>query len=242
MSKDTQPIRIGTSGWHYAHWKKTFYPESLAEEEWLPYYAERFGAVEINNSFYKLPEETTLAHWRDSVPDDFLFAVKASRYITHMKKLRDPDASTEALFERIGVLDGKLGPVLFQLPPRWKRNAKRLEAFLAALPGTGRFAFEFRDPSWFHEDSYELLRRFGAAFCIYELDGRTSPCETTADFVYLRLHGPGGAYRGLYGSERLSPWHEKISSWSQDGRTVYCFFDNDEAGYAVRDARTLLSL
>lgn len=235
-------IHIGTSGWHYPHWKKKFYPEALPESEWLVHYADHFQTVEINNSFYRLPEAHTLQEWYNAVPPDFLFAIKAGRYITHMKKLHDPEASTQALFERIRVLGKKLGPMLFQLPPRWQRNPDRLERFLQALPSGMQYAFEFRDPSWFHESIAGLLRHCNAAFCIYDLNGRQSPCTLTADFVYVRLHGPGDAYQGCYGKEGLSKWHDKISGWAKDGLEVHCFFDNDDSGYAIQDAQILQSM
>src|SRR5215211_6295706 len=195
---------IGTSGWHYDHWKGPFYPSGLPEAALLEYYADRFGSAEINNSFYRLPEKKTLRRWREAVPEGFLFSVKASRYLTHMKKLKDPLEPLERLLDRVSVLETKLGPVLFQLPPRWRSNPERLQALLEILPENHRYAFEFRDPSWFDGEVYGLLAEHGAAFCVYDLDGRTSPKEVTADFAYVRLHGPDGPYRGRYGAERLA--------------------------------------
>jgi uncharacterized protein YecE (DUF72 family) len=232
-------IRIGTSGWHYDHWVGPFYPDDMKAEDFLAFYAERFTAAEINNSFYQLPSAETLAHWRDTVPDGFLFTAKASRYITHMKKLKDPQASLERFLERIAVLDPKLGPLLFQLPPNWRANVERLEAFLDALPIERRCAVEFRDDSWWNDDVYAALERFGAAFCPFELAGQEAPIEVTADFVYLRLHGPGDAYQGAYDDDRLRPWAERLLAWRAEGRDVWCFFDNDEAGYAAINAARL---
>lgn len=233
-------IHIGTSGWHYAHWVGPFYPEGTKPKEFLPYYAEHFSAAEINNTFYQLPAPETLAQWRDMTPEGFVFACKASRYITHMKKLKDPQESIKRFFEVTEKLGKKLGPVLFQLPPRWHVDVARLEAFLDALPGRCRYTFEFRDESWFDAEVYRALARHNAAFCIYDLAGRRSAIEVTADFVYVRLHGPDGAYRGSYDGRTLSGWVRRFLGWRGEGRDVYCFFDNDEKGYAASDAlRTL---
>jgi uncharacterized protein YecE (DUF72 family) len=235
-------VHVGTSGWNYPHWKGPFYPEDLPQKDWLGYYGERLHTVEINNTFYQLPERSTLKLWKDIVPDDFLFAVKASRYITHMKKLKDPEQSTRRFFERIGALKGKCGPVLFQLPPRWKRNPERLTSFLETLPSEYSYSFEFRDPSWFDSDTYAALEHRQAAFCIYHLAGELSPKEVTADFLYIRLHGPGDAYEGLYDTETLSGWAGAISAWSRQGKSVFCYFDNDQNGYAAENAIELQSM
>ncbi len=232
-------IHIGTSGWHYKHWVGPFYPEGLRSEQMLGYYGGEFGAVEINNSFYRLPDHEILATWRDSTPDAFVFAYKASRYITHMKKLHNAGAALEKMVAGARVLGDKLGPILFQLPPKWRVDADRLEAFLRLIPEDLRTGFEFRDPSWFVADVYRLLRRHRAAFCIYELEGTRSPNEVTADFVYVRLHGPDGTYKGSYSTQDLSGWAGAISSWVRTGKDVYCFFDNDDRGYAAANAREL---
>jgi uncharacterized protein YecE (DUF72 family) len=229
-------ITVGTSGWNYPHWAGTFYPGGLPEKEWLGYYAERLPSVEINNTFYRLPDHATLEHWRLGVPKSFIFSVKASRYITHMKKLKDPLQSTERFFRKIELLRGKLGPVLFQLPPRWKRNSERLESFLKQLPSGYTYTFEFRDHSWFDREIYSILEGYGASFCIYHLAGELSPKEVTADFVYIRLHGPGEAYQGRYNKESLSGWASASSVWSRQGKDVYCYFDNDQNGYAAQNA------
>jgi uncharacterized protein YecE (DUF72 family) len=232
-------IYIGTSGWHYDHWVGAFYPPSLPDKAFLEYYAGRFGSAEINNSFYRLPEKETLLRWKDAVPEGFVFSVKASRYLTHMKKLKDPQEPLYRLFDRVSVLEDKLGPILFQLPPRWRTNPERLEDLLEILPEDRRYAFEFRDPSWFDEKNYALLRSHGSSFCIYDLDGKTSPIEITADFAYVRLHGPDGPYRGRYGPQRLAGWAGAFSTWRKEGLDIYCYFDNDEASYAAQDALRL---
>jgi uncharacterized protein YecE (DUF72 family) len=237
--KLSQSILIGTSGWHYGHWRGPFYPPDLAPAQFLAFYAGRFVTAEVNNTFYQMPEKKTLLQWRETVPDDFVFAVKASRFITHMKKLKDPKEPVGRFFRKIRALEEKLGPVLFQLPPRWRVNPERMEAFLSALPRGQRCALEFRDPSWFREDIYRLLVSHNAAFCIYDFDQRLSPRELTADFVYVRLHGPNGPYQGEYDTRALSGWAGALSAWSEKGLTVYCYFDNDQAGYAALNASRL---
>ncbi|MFO7782426.1 MAG: DUF72 domain-containing protein [Spirochaetia bacterium] len=235
-------IRIGTSGWNYPHWRGTFYPQDLAPEAWLEYYRERFDTVELNKSFYNLPDPEQFAAWRDAVPKDFLFAVKASRYITHMKKLKDPAEATARFLDHVKALGDRLGPLLFQLPPRWRANPDRLEAFLEALPAGFRSVFEFRDESWMSESVTGLLRSHGAAFCIYELAGYRSPAHVTADFSYVRLHGPGDAYEGSYDDEALSGWAQWARDRDAEGIDVYIYFDNDQQGYAPRNALRLKGL
>jgi len=230
---------IGTSGWSYPHWKGPFYPADLPDSRLLDYYSRHFHSVEINNSFYHLPSEEAVTGWRKGTPADFVFAAKASRYLTHMKKLKDPQASLATFFGRMTRLGGKLGPVLYQLPPRWHCNPARLADFLAALPADHRHAFEFRDESWINAEILALLRKHRAAFCIYDLAGYQSPLHVTANFVYLRLHGPQGAYQGRYDGRTLTAWARKIRKWLEDDLDVYCYFDNDEAGYAVENARDL---
>ncbi|MEJ2059864.1 MAG: DUF72 domain-containing protein [Gammaproteobacteria bacterium] len=239
MTQAPPQIRIGTSGWVYPHWRDAFYPAGLPQADWLRYYAARLHSVEINGSFYRLPGEAAVADWCDEVSQDFVFAVKASRYITHMKKLREPEATWPPFIERMAGLGKHLGPILFQLPPRWRVNLERLQGLLEALGGKYRAAFEFRDPSWFDDRVYALLEKHGAALCIYELAGFKSPHEVTADFVYLRLHGPSGAYQGCYSPQRLSAWARRLHDWQAQGRGVYCYFDNDEAGYAAHNALQL---
>jgi uncharacterized protein YecE (DUF72 family) len=229
-------INIGTSGWHYDHWKGPFYPRDLRSGEMFPYYARHFRTVEINNSFYQLPKEETLEMWRKTAPENFIFSMKASRYITHMKKLKDPSKTSPPFLEAARVLGPKLGPLLFQLPPRWHVDPERLEGFLNALPKGFRYAFEFRDPSWLQGHVYEILEEHGAAFCIYELESRISPKEVTSDFVYVRLHGPGRAYQGQYDTKTLSGWAGEFFTWADQGKEIFCYFDNDQAGYAAQDA------
>jgi uncharacterized protein YecE (DUF72 family) len=234
--KTEKLIFIGTSGWYYPHWKGPFYHTDTKQKDFLAYYIKYFHTVEINNSFYQLPAQTTFKLWRQTVPDNFVFAVKASRFITHMKKLKDPHKTTPNFFERVDTLAEKLGPILFQLPPRWKGNPDRLKSFLKALPKKYKYSFEFRDPTWFNEDIYQLLAKYNAAFCIYEFDRRLSPKKVTADFVYIRLHGPHGPYQGQYNQKVLSKWAQDILRWVREKKKVFCYFDNDQAGYAAKDA------
>ncbi|MEJ2662520.1 MAG: DUF72 domain-containing protein [Spirochaetia bacterium] len=232
-------IRIGTSGWHYAHWYGTFYPHTVRKSRMLEYYRQKFNTVEINNSFYRLPDKKTFAAWKDTAGPGFCFAVKAGRYITHMKKLKDAAAPLSAFLENAAAQEENMGPELFQLPPRWKINPDRLREFLRLLPGGVRSAFEFRDQSWFENEVYSALHAFNAAFCIYQLGGLASPREVTADFVYIRLHGPGGKYRGSYDTRTLEDWAQAVGTWCAQGKDVYCYFDTDQAGYAAQNALTL---
>jgi uncharacterized protein YecE (DUF72 family) len=235
-------IRVGTSGWNYDHWRKNFYPQELQPTEWLDYYARRLSTVEINNSFYNLPSAKTFRKWADTVPESFLFAVKASRYITHMKKLKDPEEPLKRFLGRVEYLRERRGPILFQLPPRWRVNTGRLREFLDHLPDDCRATFEFRDTTWWNDEVYRVLEDYKVAFCIYHLAGVHSPEIMTSDFVYIRLHGPGAAYQGLYDKQTLTGWAGAISAWAGAGKEVYCYFDNDQDGYAARNAMELREL
>jgi uncharacterized protein YecE (DUF72 family) len=235
-------IHIGTSGWHYDHWRGLFYPEKLPAAKMLAFYTVRFDTVELNNTFYRLPVETGLAMWRNSTPKGFLFAAKGSRYLTHMKKLKDPAPGVAKFFERIDRLGNKLGPIVFQLPPFWDVDADRLAAFLEVLPPRHKYAFELRNPTWHTADVYRLLRRHNAAFCIFEIAGFRSGLELTANFTYIRLHGPGGAYQGSYPAATLRQWAARIREWQKDLRAVYVYFDNDQAAYAAENALELKTM
>lgn len=234
-------IWVGTSGWQYEHWIGPFYPPGTASSAFLPFYARHFASVEINSSFYGLPKATSLQSWLECTPPDFIFACKASRYITHMKKLKDPQAGLAAFFAAIEPLTPKLGPILFQLPPHWRCNLARLEEFLQAVPARHRAAFEFRDESWLTAETFGLLQKHGAACCCYDLAGREALNDISGDFCYVRLHGPGAAYQGCYGDDALLEWARRLIAWSETGRDCYCYFDNDEKGYATRNAASLLT-
>lgn len=235
-------IYIGTSGWHYKHWKGTFYPENIKEQDQFEVYSKSFKTVEINNSFYHLPTIKTFNAWRKNAPEDFIFSVKASRYITHMKKL-NPDLSAINKFLRhAGKLQDKLGPILFQLPPRWKINVERLQSFISILPQEHFYTFEFRNETWHNDEVYEVLKKYNCAFCIFELDGHISPIKETADFVYVRLHGPKGKYQGSYSDKALQQWKKQCVIWQKRNKDVYIYFDNDEKGYAAFNAKKLLQM
>lgn len=235
-------VRIGTSGWHYKHWRGPFYPEHLPATKMLSYYLQHFDTVEINNSFYRLPPPGCFCQWREATPKGFCFAVKASRFLTHYKKLSEPESALDKFLPRARELNEKLGPILFQLPPRWPANPERLVTLLNLLPHELRYAFEFRDASWHSHEICTILRQHNAAFCIYELAGFQSPLEITADFTYLRLHGPGGKYQGSYSRSALGSWAERIAEWSSRLKSAFIYFDNDQAGYAANNARELKQL
>lgn len=195
--------------------------------------------VEVNNSFYRLPEASTFRGWRERSPRGFLFAVKASRFLTHMKKLKDPEQPLELFFSRARELGPKLGPVLYQLPPRWPVNVERLERFLAALPRGASHAVEFRDPSWYVPAVLRLLERFGVALCAHDMPGSATPPSAVGPFVYLRFHGSSSRYGGGYSDEDLGERAEWIRSRLEDGLPVYAYFNNDVGGHAPADAARL---
>lgn len=236
---------MGTSGWSYPDWKGRFYPADLPRAGWFSYYASRFRAVEINNSFYQFPKPETVAAWRRAAPEGFVFAVKANRFITHMKKLKEPEDACARFLEIVGGFGEKLGPVLFQLPPRWRYDGGRLRDFLDALPDGARYVFEFRDGRWVNDHCLTLLADRGAALCVSDLAEAGAPAPrmaATADFAYFRLHGPDAAYQGLYGREGLAPFAAAIEAERAAGRDVYCFFDNDQDANAPADAGTLAAM
>ncbi|HLV87546.1 MAG TPA: DUF72 domain-containing protein [Candidatus Sulfotelmatobacter sp.] len=235
-------VRIGTSGWHYPHWRGSFYPAGLRPDQMLRWYAEHFDTVEINNSFYRLPSTEALQSWCDQTSSDFHFAMKASRYITHNRKLMQPAESTKRFMLQARELGHRLGPILFQLPPAWHVNTERLEEFLSALPSGRRYACEFRNPTWNVAEVYDILRRHNVAYCIFELGGFHSPIEITADFTYVRLHGPDGPYRGDYPRKSLQAWAKRVESWQHELKQIFVYFDNDQSGYAPKNALELKDL
>jgi uncharacterized protein YecE (DUF72 family) len=208
----------------------------------LAHYIQRFDTVELNNTFYKLPAPASLLAWRNSTPPDFRFTVKGSRFLTHMKKLHNARDGLKRFLDAVDVLESKLDVILFQLPPNWELNPDRLAAFLSLLPSHRRCAFEFRNATWSTPQIYDLLARHNAAYCIFDLAGYVSPFEVTADFSYIRLHGPGGKYQGSYSDAALKEWARKISDWSKKLAAVYIYFDNDDSGYAPQDALRLKAL
>jgi uncharacterized protein YecE (DUF72 family) len=227
---------VGTSGYQYSHWRGVFYPNELPTRSWLSCYAGHFDSVEINNTFYRLPSEKTFDVWRESVTDDFCFALKFSRYSSHLKHLKDPGPSIQDFVEHARRLGRHLGPVLVQLPPRWKANPERLSAFLDAVPTECRWALEFREPSWLCEAVYSILRAHGAALCIHDMIEK-HPREVTTDWVYLRFHGD--VSHGSYSPQALSAQARKIKSYLAAGLDVYAYFNNDAEGHAPRNAAAL---
>ncbi len=233
--------RIGCSGWQYRHWRGAFYPADLPQSRWLEYYAERFDTVEVNNSFYRLPAEGLFASWRDRAPRGFVFGVKASRYLTHMKKLKDPAAPLDLLFTRVNELRRKRGPVLYQLPRQLRKNLDRLRGFLDALPRPAhiRQAIEFRHASWYDDEVLRMLEEHGVAMCLHDMAGSTSPRVSLAGFLYVRFHGEHAKYSGAYSTRTLRNWARWIV---RRGEPAFVYFNNDTGGHAPRDAVRLRAM
>src|SRR5438067_4170077 len=215
-------VRVGCSGWQYRHWRGDFYPAALPLRDWFEYYAERFDTVEINNTFYRLPEAATFAAWGRRAPRGFIFAVKASRFLTHMKKLKDPEDPIERFFSRAKRLQRALGPVLYQLPPRWPVNVQRLELFLKALPRRRAHTIEFREPSWYTDEVFGLLERHRVALCLHDMAGSASGLRAVGPFAYVRFHGVQ-KYSGRYPDEVLEAWAEWLADRVQRGGQVYAY-------------------
>jgi uncharacterized protein YecE (DUF72 family) len=232
-------VRVGTSGWEYGHWRGRFYPRDLPKGRWLEHYVEHFDTVELNNSFYRLPEAETFDAWRRRLPAGFAMAVKASRYLTHLKRLRDPARPLERLWSRARNLGDRLGPMLYQLPPRWHRNPERLVAFLEAVPRRRLQAVEFRDPSWYHAETMSLLAEAGVGICLHDMRGSAYDGPPVGAIAYLRFHGSTGRYAGSYSSQRLTALADRLAGWAQDGTACWAFFNNDPEAHAVRDAMRL---
>lgn len=245
-------IYIGTSGWAYKHWQEVFYPEDLKSQEMLSFYSQYFQTVEINSSFYHLPRKTTFNNWQEKVPDNFLFAVKVWRRITHLKKLKDIKEDLEVFFERVTALGEKLGPLLFQFPPSFqatKINVERLEKLIQSVykypwPSLCKFtkrhyALEFRHPSWFSELIYSILKKYNFALCWADTPNYPYKEVITADYVYIRLHGHEQLYASKYTKKQLSDYAKKIRKIANEGKTVYVYFDNDAYGYAIQNALEL---
>jgi uncharacterized protein YecE (DUF72 family) len=236
-------LHVGTSGWTYDGWRGRFYPEDVARKDWLGWYAGNFSTTEINGSFYRTPSLEAVRAWREVTPKGFLFSWKASKFITHWKRLL-PTAqnSLELLESRFAILGPKCGPVLFQLPARFKADTQRLADFLAMLRNRRRYAFEFRDKSWYSDEIFELLQKHKIALCISDHHGAPSPWIATARHVYVRGHGPTGRYKGSYSDATLGKWAQRIAGWHGEGRGVYVYFDNDQKSAAPKDARRLLTV
>lgn len=233
---------VGTSGWHYEHWRALFYPENLPKTKWLRFYTRHFATVEVNNTFYRLPSEDALAAWNAYVPGGFRFALKASCFITHVKRLRGVEEAVRDFTARASALGDRVGPMLFQIPPQMHRNDRTLEAFLRLLPPVFHYAFEFQHASWFDERVYELLRKYGVALCIYDLPDFTTPVLATSPFAYVRFHGPSAPYSSKYDDGELHAWAERIRALSPGVRSTYVYFNNDAMAYAEGNAMTMARL
>lgn len=233
-------LQIGTSGWTYLSWQGLFYPKDVPNRAWLSYYAGLFPTTEINASFYRTPALDAVRAWRNSTPDQFTFSWKASRFITHWKRLNENCNTSIALMEtRLQALGPKLLAVLFQLPPQLQQNIPRLASFLKMLPRHHRYAFEFRHKSWYNGAVFDLLKSANVALCLSDHRDAPAPWEITADLVYVRGHGPTGRYQGSYSTRTLERWADAITAWSNQGRDVVVYFDNDQKAAAPTDARRL---
>jgi len=242
-------LRIGCSGWAYKHWRGKFYAPELPVREWFTHYARVFDTVEINNTFYRLPESKTFEAWRERAPENFLYAIKSSRFLTHLKRMRDPEEGVSRLFERACHLHAHLGPVLYQLPGSFHRDHVRLDDFLAVLPRTLgeingeprdhpiRHVIEFRHPSWYVDETQAVLRAHGAVMCLHDKHGLAIFDPLDTPFVYARFHGPGGRYFGRYDLPRLKFWAEQLAERWRAGCDIFAYFNNDPEGMAVINAQ-----
>jgi uncharacterized protein YecE (DUF72 family) len=233
--------RVGCSGWSYKDWRGVVYPADAPARTWFSIYAQRFDTVEINNTFYRLPAETTVDGWAAQAPEGFCYAVKVGQFGSHRMKLKDAASWLPRHLERVERLGPHLGPNLVHLPPRWQRNVARLDELLSVAPTTMRWAVEVREPSWLHDDVFDVLAKHGAALCIHDLLP-DHPWERTTDWTYVRFHGPRALeekYRGRYGPRRLHRAAEVLGPWLDDGADVYAYFNNDYDGHAPEDAEML---
>jgi uncharacterized protein YecE (DUF72 family) len=236
-------VLIGTSGWHYDSWRARFFPQGLALKDQLRYYSLQFSTTELNGVFYRTPSLDAVKSWRAQTDDSFVFSWKASKFITHWKRLSDNSRNSLALIEeRLSLLGDKAGPVLFQLPPNFEADAERLASFLKLLSEKRRYSFEFRHSSWYQPSIFKLLSKRNIALCLSDHHDAPAPWKRTADFVYIRGHGPSGRYKGHYRSQTLSKWATHIRSWKKQGCDVFVYFDNDQKSAAPADALKLKRL
>lgn len=233
---------MGSSGWIYPHWRGRFYPEKLAVKRWFAFYAEHFDTVEVNNSFYRLPKPETFDAWAAQAPASFRYAVKANRYLTQAKKLKDCEEPMARMMPAFRHLGETLGPVLYQLPPRFKLNLDRLEQFLELLPKDVVNVFEFRDNSWHDDAVFSLLERYGASFCAHDMPGSNSPDLAVGPVAYVRFHGGEGKYWGRYSDAALLRWTDWMMAEARKGREVWAYFNNDAEAHAIQDALTLKAM
>jgi uncharacterized protein YecE (DUF72 family) len=239
MSKAKCDIRIGTSGWHYNDWAGLFYPADLPKSKWLEYYAGHFNTVEINNTFYRQPKPETFTNWHKQAPKNFLYTIKANRYITHIKRLKDAKEPLGRFLKGALLLKENLGPILYQLPPGFHQDLDRLRRFLKVLPKKLTAVFEFRHESWFSQDTFELLKEFNVSFCIHDMAGMEIPRMITSDIIYVRFHGPTGRYAGNYSKSALHDWAKWIKGHSRGKTAVFAYFNNDTQARAIYNGKTL---
>ena len=242
LAPDLPGVRIGCSGWMYRHWRGRFYPQRLAAKRWFRHYAETFDTAEINNSFYRLPPASTFAGWRDAAPPGFHYAVKANRFLTQAKKLKDCAEPLARMMAPLRELGHTTGPILYQLPPRFRINLERLESFLALLPRDLAHVFEFREPSWYVPETLELLETYGASFCAHDMPELATPRWASGPVAYVRFHGGVGKYWGRYSDEALIGWADWMVEQAKSGRAVWAFFNNDIDAHAIHDALTLRAM
>lgn len=241
-------LRVGCSGWNYKHWRGPVYPPEIPARLWFDHYAALFDTVEINNSFYRLPDPSTFAAWRERAPENFLYAIKASRFLTHLKRLIEPEEPVTRLFEHARELGEKFGPILYQLPGSFHRDLPRFDHFLSILPRTIgeiggepsaralQHTIEFRNPSWYVDETYSVLKSHAIALCIHDKAGSAITSPIDSPFVYVRFHGPGGRYFGRYERRRVADWADRLAEQWRGGRDVYAYFNNDPEGMAVFNA------
>lgn len=235
-------VYIGTSGWSYPSWRGPFFPKEIKVKDHLRYYATQFPTTELNAPFYRTPTIKAVEGWRDQTPPGFIFAWKASKFITHWKRLTNSENSVALLVSRLKILGSKAGPVLFQLPPRFKANRERLASFLKLLPRRWPYAFEFRDKSWYDDGILDLLRDNDISLCLSDHHDAPSPWIVTAQHVYVRGHGPGGKYKDHYPDKTLRAWARDIQKWKRQRRTVFVYFDNEQKSAAPADAKRLMEM
>lgn len=235
-------IRIGCSGWNYRHWRGRFYSESLPVKRWFSFYTEHFDTVEINNSFYRLPKPATVDGWRKQAPDGFSYAVKANRYLTQAKNLRDCEEPMARMMASFSHFGSTLGPILYQLPPHLSVDHERLAKFLQIMPKGTKPIFEFRHPSWYRDDIFTLLERHDAGLCVHDMAGSVSPRLALGQTAYVRFHGSEGKYWGRYPKPTLIEWAEWMQEQAHNGRTVWVYFNNDPEAQAINDALSLKTI
>lgn len=233
---------IGTSGWQYDHWKGIFYPDKLPKSKWLEFYATYFSTVEVNNSFYRLPSNEIFIKWRTSTPSGFIFTVKVSRYITHIKRLKTADESMKKFIEHVDCLQDKLGPLLYQLPPNMKSDKELLADFPSFLLRHYDHIFEFRNSSWFTDKIFDLLRCYYAGFCVYDMPGITCPLIATNSTGYIRFHGNEALYSSCYTRNEMIVWARRIEAMGKELSKVYLYFNNDARGYALSNATEIVKM